>query len=383
MRQEKAAQILDLAMALKASAVGLTLDDIAARLGVSERTAHRLRDAVAQVFPALDFRLGDDGRKYWSLPPGTVDRLVDIGADDLSLLATAAGRMAAQGNDDGAARLRRLSARIAALIPPKLAMRLEPDVEALMEAEGIAHRPGPRPVVSGEVLATIRQAIKAGDRLSITYRARRGSGPLQQRTVEPYGLLLGTRTYLAAHDPGRSGGPFLRLFAVGGIEAAALAGSSFSRDPTVSMAGFAAEAFGSFHEPPVDVVWRFKGDAARDAAAFAFHPGQTVTTAADGSVTVRFRAGGILEMCWHLFTWGDSVEILEPARLKRTYEELLQQALRGGGAHKAWPGPTGRLTPPIVRGPASRPAGCPPPHSACRGQVRVWPSTMCPVLPRK
>ena len=32
----------------------------------------------------------------------------------------------------------------------------------------------------------------------------------------------------------------------------------------------------------------------------------------DGSLLVRFRAGGALEMCWHLFTWGDHVEVLVP-----------------------------------------------------------------------
>ena len=32
---------------------------------------------------------------------------------------------------------------------------------------------------------------------------------------------------------------------------------------------------------------------------------------------VRFRAGGIDEMCWHLFTWGESVTVMKPARLRR------------------------------------------------------------------
>jgi predicted DNA-binding transcriptional regulator YafY len=35
----------------------------------------------------------------------------------------------------------------------------------------------------------------------------------------------------------------------------------------------------------------------------------------DGSLTVRFRAGGDLEMAWHLYCWGDQVEVLAPQRL--------------------------------------------------------------------
>jgi len=34
-----------------------------------------------------------------------------------------------------------------------------------------------------------------------------------------------------------------------------------------------------------------------------------------GSLLVRFRAGGLLEMSWHLFTWGDEVEVIKPKRL--------------------------------------------------------------------
>ena len=38
---------------------------------------------------------------------------------------------------------------------------------------------------------------------------------------------------------------------------------------------------------------------------------------ADGTLTVRFTAGGLDEMCWHLVTWGKSVTVGEPARLRQ------------------------------------------------------------------
>jgi predicted DNA-binding transcriptional regulator YafY len=37
------------------------------------------------------------------------------------------------------------------------------------------------------------------------------------------------------------------------------------------------------------------------------------------------------ELCWHLFTWGDKVEILGPARLKQVMAEQVALAAR---AHK-------------------------------------------------
>ena len=48
----------------------------------------------------------------------------------------------------------------------------------------------------------------------------------------------------------------------------------------------------------------------------------------DGTVIVRFRASGMKELAWHLFTWGDAVEIVSPPRLKTLLVEQLEAALK-------------------------------------------------------
>ncbi|WP_394351481.1 WYL domain-containing protein [Pseudoroseicyclus tamaricis] len=63
------------------------------------------------------------------------------------------------------------------------------------------------------------------------------------------------------------------------------------------------------------VVWRFAPAAADAARQFVFHPAQTFTDEPDGSLTVRLRAAGHLEMVWHLYQWGAAVEALEPPAL--------------------------------------------------------------------
>lgn len=338
MRQEKAAQLLELALLLRGTRTGLTLDGICAHFQVSERTAHRLRDAVSDLFPGLDCSVGDDQRRYWRLPAGTAERLVDIGADDIAVLGTAVKTLETAGNADGAARLALVAAKLKALVPADLVRRLEPDVEALMEAEGIAHRPGPRPGVDPALLATLRQAIKAGRAVRVRYRHRR-HGRVEEMTLHPYGVLLGSRHYLIAHRPDRPAPPVLRLFSLPEIETIAGLAESFARDPQISIARFTERAFGIFQETPVAVAWRFTGPAVRDAEHYRFHPKQVVTRDADGGIVVRFEAGGLLEMCWHLFTWGRHVEILEPPALRRLYEKCL----RDGG----WPDdddPQGRQT---------------------------------------
>jgi predicted DNA-binding transcriptional regulator YafY len=115
-----------------------------------------------------------------------------------------------------------------------------------------------------------------------------------------------------------------RLFSLANIEQAEITESSFQRRKSFSLRAFAERSFGAFQEEPFDVVWRFSARAAADARQFLFHPTQTFEDQPDGSLIVRFRAGGALEMCWHLFTWGEDVEILKPQRLRTMMRARLE-----------------------------------------------------------
>ena len=77
---------------------------------------------------------------------------------------------------------------------------------------------------------------------------------------------------------------------------------TFERDPEFDLRSYAERSFGTFQERPFEVVLRFDADAAHDAENFLFHPSQTAKWNEHGTITVRFRAGGIHEMCWHLVT---------------------------------------------------------------------------------
>ena len=69
MRHEKAVRLIDLARHLAASAEGLTLDEMAAALGVGRRTAERTRDAVREVFPDLE-EIADPPTRRFRIPGG-------------------------------------------------------------------------------------------------------------------------------------------------------------------------------------------------------------------------------------------------------------------------------------------------------------------------
>jgi predicted DNA-binding transcriptional regulator YafY len=131
-------------------------------------------------------------------------------------------------------------------------------------------------------------------------------------------LLLGVRRYLVARDIAKPTSAPLQHFRVEEIEAAEVLEESFEFDQDFDIRRHAEKGFGSFENSTEygDVVWRFSPEAAAHARRFVFHPTQTLEDEPDGSLLVRFKASGLLEMCWHLYAWGTAVEVLQPERLR-------------------------------------------------------------------
>ena len=191
----------------------------------------------------------------------------------------------------------------------------EADAAAMLEAQGYACRPGPRRQIAPMILGTIAVGIKTPFSLDIVYQGARDT-EAKPRQVEPYGLLLGVRQYLVARDT--ENGREYRRFRLDRIVAARITGQSFRRDPEFDLDAFAAQAFGSFHSEAEygPVVWRFSPGAAAIAREFEFHPTQQMTDEPDGSLRVEFTASGWIEMVWHLYQWGDQVEVIAPEELR-------------------------------------------------------------------
>jgi len=315
MRYEKADNLMQLALDMQAARGGLSLQDLEERFRVGRRTAMRMRDAILRNFPHTEEVDTPERLKRWRIPSGVINQFINFTADELADLDTAIQLLRRDNREDQAASLETMSVKVQALMRPETQRRVEPDLEILMEAEGIAMRPGPRPKIQTTAIDRLRKAIKGSNRAKLKYR-RRSDRKLNTRLVEPYGFLHGHRHYLVAWHEHRVESKFL-TFALPMIEGVEILDETFERDPEFSLRVFAERSFGLFQEEPFDVVWRFTPAAARDAEDFLFHPSQEVTKERDGSLLVRFTAGSNLEMAWHLYTWGDQVEVLEPERLRK------------------------------------------------------------------
>ena len=318
MAYERAADIVRLALRLQGTWRGLTLDDIQRDFEVARRTAERLRNAVEDVFGPLELVGTGEPRRHWRLRVSTLRSLVTVSAEELAELAAAATALERNGLEERALMLRQLADKLRALLEADALMQIEPDLQALMVAEGLAMRPGPRPRLDDGLLSLLRHAIKSGRVVAFAYLAQ-ATGTRNQRRVQPYGIIYGNRAFLVGHT---ERGSDLRLWRLANISGASITEERFTRDPAFDLQQFAKRSFGTFQEEPVPVALRFAAEVAQDVNHFVFHPDQTVTRNADRSLTVRFSAGGIDEICWHLVTWGTYVAVEQPTHLRRRMSAL-------------------------------------------------------------
>lgn len=312
-RYAKADRLVDLVLALRSSRVGLTLDDIAERFRCGVRTAQRLKNAAARLAGNELIEIRDaDRRLRWRLPPASMKEISRPTARELADLRATARVLRRDGQTARAKSLEVLADKLSGGLDPQTARRIEPDLEALLETEGLATRPGPRQNIEPKLIEELRDAMLTCHRVRLVYSTRR-SGRAIDQVVEPYGFIFGPRPYLVARTKGSNADP--KLFSLSGIRRVLPTKEPFARDPRFQIQAYADRSFGVFQEEPHDVVWRFPPAAAKAAQNWIFHPSQRLEWKSDGSLIVRFRAGGLLEMAWHVYTWGGDLEVLAPPQL--------------------------------------------------------------------
>jgi len=322
MRHDKAGMVLELARRMAASAEGLSLDDITREMGTQRRSSERLRDAVIALFPQTE-EVSDPPFKRWRIRGGLSAFEQAPTAEELVELSKAAQGLRATGEPSRAASLEGLERKVKSAVRSTTLNRLAPDLEALVRAETLAVQAGPRASADEVVLAEVRQAVLAGQPLGFIYS--RPGAEARRRVMTPCGLMFGRANYLVAAE--REGGA-IKTFRLDRMSAVKAEPGSATPPADFDLQVFAGQSFGIYQDAIEDVVLRITPEGAAEARGWRWHPTQTVEDTADGGVLVRFRASGMRELAWHLFTWGEQVEIVQPARLKTVMAGELAAAQR-------------------------------------------------------
>lgn len=315
MSYTKAEQLLKLATLTSSRRGGVSLEDVESYFSVSHRTAQRLTRALELQFPDVEVVTDNDGRKRWRLSNGHLRDALSLNAEELAALDLAIAQLSQSNAEAETKLLSALRDKIVSLVPRSIT-RLEPDYVALLEAQGLLARPGPKPIVDENIRQKLVEAIKACLVVTIRYRSNHDA-KYSSRRIFPLGFLYGARRYLVAEDPADKRGPTIKTYRLDHVKAVRVSDSYFTRPDQFDLQKFANSAFGVFQRDDAirEVVWRFKPEAADNAASYEFHPDQRQEPQADGSLLVKFHASGLVEMAWHLYAWGDKVEVISPKEL--------------------------------------------------------------------
>ena len=312
MAYDKIHDLLDLAIWMQSDREGVSLNEIAEKYGVSRRTAERMRDMILIQFPQTEENIGENNQKRWYIPQGTLKDLINFSAEELSVLETAKELFDNKQMTDKRDILAKVIEKVRASIKSDVMRKIDPDAEALLEAEGFICRPGPKLNIDEAIIAAIRQAILECKQIRIKYY-NQSSRKVSINTLNPYGFLYGERNhYLVAHHADGYFGNEVHNFILSNVKEVKILDNPIVNLPDFCLQKYAEESFGAFHEPPFEVEWLFDKEAAEDAAQYIFHPKQTMIKNPDGTLMVKFKAGGRLEMDWHLYTWGEHVKVIKP-----------------------------------------------------------------------
>lgn len=201
-----------------------TVPDLAARLGVDERTVRRYAGHLLELGVPVDSVRGRYGG--YRLAPGY--RMPPLMLTEDEALAVLLGLLAAQraglvttsaaASESAAAKLRRV-------LPKALGRRLA----ALPATADFTARPRPTAAPETGVLLELAEAALHQRPVAITYTDRKGRG--SDRTVLPYGLVAHSgRWYLTGADPAAGEGE-VRTFRLDRITAATVQPGSFTVPP--------------------------------------------------------------------------------------------------------------------------------------------------------
>lgn len=302
-RYPKLGKILNLIIKMQSRYSGITLNDIQEELEVSRRSAERLRDVLIWEIPQIE-ELPTTGReKHWGFSRSShLREIISFSKDEIAELEGIKNNLQLDSTKDV---LNGIVEKLKVL-SRKNAAEIEDAIEILLKTEGSAVTQKPSYKIDIQILDTIRQAIKENLRIKCKYDGR-------DKILSPFGIVYGANVYLIGVEGDKPDPYVYRLHKVTDIE---LTEEKFDKGD-FDIKEYANRSFGVYQNEIIKVELRFSKEVAEDVLNYNFHPTQKVKQNDDGTVTVKFKASGELEILWHLFKWGDAVKIISPRSLKK------------------------------------------------------------------
>ena len=315
-KRDRLARFYRVTMYLEAHPEGATPDQIAAFLGMSRRNAYRDLRALQDE---LDIPLWADGGRWGISDKAFLPafRLTRAEAMAVFLAARLMARYADAHDPDLAAAFQKLGEAL----PPVLGRHVQRTLDVMAAR--------PLDPVGSRNLRLLTQAWAERRVVELTYDPSTydPARPPRVARVRPYLIEPSAEThalYLIGFDETKGG---LRTFKLERIRRLAMTPVQFEPPPDGEIEAALDRAWGIVADQPVvEVVLCFDGSVASRVAETTWHPTQSLTKNADGSLTWRARVSGTLEIRPWILGWGADVEVLAPQALRGEVAEIVRRA---------------------------------------------------------
>jgi predicted DNA-binding transcriptional regulator YafY len=294
---------------------GVPVTEIARLTGMTTRTVYRdlraLEDELGvPIYQAGRGRFGVE-RKFF-LPP------LHLSIPEAIVLFLAA-RLIARWSDEYDKHVVTAFTKLADALPQPIARHVAASMLAIGERD--PNEPFSR------AFATVALGWAEGRVVELVYDSGRGE-PRATR-FHPYFLepwAAGRSVYLIGHDESADA---LRTYKVERIRQASLTLDRYEIPDDFDPDRWLAHSWGIWSAdstPPITVRLRFEASVARRVGESIWHRSQQLHELADGSVELTVTVAGTVEIRPWILSWGEKVEVLEPAALRREVAGVLAAA---------------------------------------------------------
>jgi predicted DNA-binding transcriptional regulator YafY len=317
-KRDRLARLLSVASILYSrgsSEAGVPVTEIARLTGMTTRTVYRdiraLEDELdVPVFQAGRGRYGID-RKFF-LPP------LRLSVPEAIVLFLAS-RLIARWSDQYDAAVVSAFTKLADALPQPIARHVAATM--LEVGEHASNEPFTRS------FSAVARGWAEGRVVELTYDP--GTGTEKRTRVRPYFLEPDAAlrsVYLIGHDELANA---MRTYKVERIRSATLTTDRYGIPDTFDPDAWLANSWGiwsSDSTPPERIRLRFDASIAHRVREAVWHRSQELTELPDGGVELAVTVAGIIEIRPWILSWGDGVEVLEPASLRQAVAQAVRDA---------------------------------------------------------
>jgi predicted DNA-binding transcriptional regulator YafY len=296
------------------STKGYTASELSRMFGVSRRTMFRDLKEIQEIGiqPLLS-----SSRRGYTLSPEQFLPPINLNPQEALGLLLLVHKMRSQIQMPFRHSALLAAMKIESCLPPKVRRYCESAL-ARISAKAGAQAPSPTTPGLDNIFVLLQSAAAQRKKVRIDYDSL-FDGKAIQCELSPYHLLYNQRAWYVVGLS--SVHKAVRTFKLNRICNVEMSDKPFSNDgsPEFDLAEYLGCAWSMMPEGKIHHVrLRFAPKVANNVAGVQWHKTQKIALNPDGSATVDFRVDGLGEITWWILGYGDQVEVLSPAELRKT-----------------------------------------------------------------